>query len=105
MVFIKVEKKEWHQSFLDAGLGFWQNYENIDPTIEAISDDYFKYIDRGTALKLSDKIIFKIWCEPDVNNSKITIEFESREKLILRTIEPALFDSNSELIYCCFAKG
>lgn len=98
IVYIKVENKEWHQFFLDAGCGFWQNYEDIDPTNEANNNDGYNYTDKGTELKLSGKKTVKIWCEPDSNNSQIIIEFESGEKLILRTIEPKFFDSNSELI-------
>ncbi len=98
IVYIKVETKEWHQFFLDAGYGFCQNYEDIDPTNETNNDDGYNYVDKGTEFNLSDRIISKIWCEPDENNSKIIIEFENREKLILRTIEPKLFDTDSELI-------
>jgi hypothetical protein len=98
IVYIKVETKEWHQFFLDAGYGFWQNYEDIDPTDEANSDDEYNYIEKGIEFGLLDKRVNKIWCEPHENNSQIIVEFETKEKLILRTIKPELFDTSSELI-------
>ncbi len=99
LVYIKVENKEWHQFFLDAGCGFWQNYEDIDPAADDATDvDDHNYIDKGVEFGLLGEKISKIWCEPDENNSKIIVEFENRKKLILRTIEPKLFDTNGELV-------
>jgi hypothetical protein len=99
LVYIKVENKEWHQFFLDAGYGFWQNYEDIDPAAGDATDvDDYNYIDKGAEFGLLGEKISRIWCESDENNSKIIVEFENRKKLILRTIEPKLFDTNGELV-------
>lgn len=98
IVYIKVRNREWHQFFLDAGYGFWQNYEDIDPTSEAKNDKVCNYKDKGMEFNLYNKTIAKIWCEPDENSSKIILEFKSGEKLTLRTIEPKIFDTNSEII-------
>ena len=98
IVFIKVENKEWHQFFLDAGYGFWQNYDGIDPTDQTKCDDEFNYIDKTIEFKASGRTVSKIWCEPDKNNCRILIAFENNYMLIMRTIKPDIFDSDSELI-------
>ncbi|MDR6764106.1 hypothetical protein J2Y38_004335 [Flavobacterium sp. 2755] len=92
VIYIKVENNNWHQYFLDAGLGFWQNWDEID------DDDDYNYIDRTNELEIFEKTISRIWCEPQQNNSQIIIQFENNEKLILRTVQPKIFDSKSELI-------
>jgi hypothetical protein len=92
IVYIKVQNKNWHQYFLDAGIGFWQNWDEID------TDDEYNYIDKTDEFELLNKIIDKIWCEPHENNSQITIGFKSNDKLVLRTVKPEIFDSESELI-------
>lgn len=92
VVYIKVENNNWHQYFLDAGLGFWQNWNEID------DDDDYNYIDRTNELEVFEKTISRIWCEPQQNNSQIIIQFENNEKLILRTVQPEIFDSESELL-------
>jgi len=98
LVFIKVENKDWHQFFLDSGYGFWQNYEDIDPTLAANNEDEYNYIDKTLDFKIAGKLIAKIWCEPQGVNCQIRIAFETKEVLILRTIDSNLFDSQSELI-------
>ena len=98
MVFIKVENKEWHQFFLDAGFGFWQNYEDIDPTDETNCDDEYNYIDKSIEFNILDKKVSKIWCEPHENNCQITLDFENNCRLILRTKESKIFDSDCELV-------
>ena len=92
VIFIKVENNNWHQYFLDAGLGFWQSWNEID------YDEYYNYVDKTDEFQLFEKVILKIWCAPQQNNSQIIIEFESNEKLILRTTQPEIFDSETELI-------
>ncbi len=98
MVFIKVENNEWHQFFLDSGYGFWQNYENIDPTLAKNNDDEYNYIEKTLDFNITGKCITKIICEPNEVNSKINIAFETNEHLILRAINPKQFDSKSELV-------
>jgi len=92
IVFLKIESNNWHEYFLDAGLGFWHHCDEID------TDDDYNYIDKTNEYGLLNKVIYKIWCESHENNSQIIIEFKSREKLILRTVKPKIFDSESELV-------
>ena len=95
LVFLKVENRNWHQYFLDAGIGFWENWDTLNDTKD---DDEFSYIDSTDILELRGKIISKIHCRPDLVNSKITIEFDGKEELILRCVNPEVFDSRCELI-------
>jgi len=92
-IYLKVENNNWHQYFLDAGLGFWQNWNEIDYDF-----DNYNYVDKTSSFGLFEKVIHKIWCEQDKNNSQIIIEFESNDKLVLKTINPEKFDSECELI-------
>ena len=94
ILYIKVENHNWHEYFLDAGLVFWRECEEI----ETEEDDTFIYVDKTNELGLFEKVISKIRCKPDQNNSKLIIEFKSGEKLVLQTITPEFFDSESELI-------
>ncbi|WP_163409310.1 hypothetical protein [Flavobacterium ajazii] len=96
IVYLKVENYNWYQYFLDVGIGFWEDWNIIDLEIE--EDDSFNYIDKTLEFNLLEKTISKIWCEPEQNNSRITIVFESGEKLILKTLHPEIFDSESELL-------
>ncbi|KUJ61166.1 hypothetical protein AR687_14650 [Flavobacteriaceae bacterium CRH] len=99
LVYIKVENNNWYQFFLDAGLGFWQSFDEIElEEIEIETDDEYHYPDKTSEFELFNKTIEKIWCETDKSNSQIIIAFENDEKLILRTIEPTIFNSESELI-------
>lgn len=94
IVYIKIENHNFYQYFLDAGIGFWQNWNIIDKD----EDDSYNYIDKTHEFDLFGKIISKIWCEPQKNNSQIIIAFEEGKKLILRTVNPDIFDSECELI-------
>ncbi|WP_281231420.1 hypothetical protein [Flavobacterium gelatinilyticum] len=96
IVYLKVENHNWHQYFLDIGIGFWEDW-NFDE-LEIEEDDSFSYIDKTSEFNLFERTIAKIWCEPEQNNSRITIAFESGEKLILKTTDPETFDSESLLL-------
>lgn len=96
LVYIKMQDQNWQQYFLDAGIGFWQNYENINPWDEV--DENYRLIDKALEFGIKHKKVQKIWCEPHENNSQIIIELDSNERLILKTLAPEIFDSNSELI-------
>ena len=95
LIYIKVKNRNWHQYFLDAGIGFWENWDELE---DIEDDDNFKYVDVTEKLNLKGKLIIKIHCSPDLNNSRIVIEFENNEKLILKCINPEIFDSECELI-------
>lgn len=99
MVYIKVKNKEWHQFFLDVGYCFWQNYEDIDPTDEQNIEQEYTYVNKSIEWKLLDATITKIYCVPEQNNCRITIEFDNKKMFILKTIEPQIFDSNCELLF------
>ncbi len=93
IIYLKVEDRNWHQFFLDAGCGFWENWDEIDT-----SDDSYDFIDCTDKFDLKGKIISRIFCKPDQNNSRITLKLENSMKLILRCKDPSVFDSDSELI-------
>jgi len=93
LIYIKVENRNWHQFFLDAGIGFWENWDEID-----IEDDSYNFIDSTDKFDLKHKVINRIYCKPDLNNSRITLELKNNAKLILKCKEPKVFDSDCELI-------
>ncbi|WP_430413180.1 hypothetical protein [Kordia sp.] len=93
LIYIKVENRNWHQFFLDAGIGFWENWDEID-----IEDDSYDFIDFTDKFDLKNKVINRIFCKKDLNNSRIILELKSNEKLILKCKEPNIFDSDCELI-------
>ena len=95
LVYIKVENRNWHQYFLDAGIGFWENWDDL---IDVDDDGEFKHIDSTDKFKLRGKGISKVYCTKDSKNSKIVIEFSDKEKLILKCINPEILDSECELI-------
>lgn len=95
IVYLKVENRNWHQYFLDAGIGFWENWDEL---IDVEDDVDYKHIDSTDKFKLRGKRIAKIYCKPDSKNSKIVIEFDNQDELILRCVDPKIFDSEYELI-------
>ncbi|MBW1296327.1 hypothetical protein [Aquimarina litoralis] len=95
LVYIKVKNRNWHQYFLDAGIGFWENWDEL---IDVEDDEEFKHLDYTDKLKLKGKRISKIYCTKDLKNSRIVIEFKNKEKLILKCVNPEILDSQCELI-------
>lgn len=93
LIYIKVENRNWHQFFLDAGIGFCENWDEID-----IEDDSYDFIDSTDKFNLKYKVINRIYCKPDLNNSRITLELKNNAKLILKCKDPKVFDSDCELI-------
>ncbi|MDH7447822.1 hypothetical protein [Aquimarina sp. 2201CG14-23] len=93
IIHIKVKNRNWHQYFLDAGYGFWENWDEIDT-----EDDSYHFIDCTDKFDLKDQIVSRIFCKPDLNNSRITLELKNNTKLILKCKEPNVFDSDCELI-------
>jgi len=75
------------------GFGVWENWDKLDT-----KDDNYSYVEYTNKFELSDKKILRIHCEPDGINCQIIVEFENNEKLILRTKEPELLETTSELI-------
>ncbi len=95
-VFLKMENRNWHNYFLDAGIGFWENWDTPPPIEE--SDEDTLYVDYTEKWALSGKRIEKVYCTKDQNNSKIVIELENKEELVLKCICPEIFDSAYDLI-------
>ncbi len=95
LIYLKVENRNWHQYFLGAGIGFWENWDELE---DIEDDEQFKYIDSTEKLNLNGKHIYKISCTTDSNNSQIVIELENKEKLILKCVNPEIFDSECVLI-------
>jgi len=69
LIYLKVENKNWHQYFLDAGIGFWENWDELD---DIENDEHFDYIDSTEELKLNKKRILKIYCVRNGELIKIT---------------------------------
>ena len=89
LVYIKAEDQAWQQFFLDAGIGFWENWGEID-----LDDPSFLYIDFANEFKIGHKTIYAIYCQ----DSRITIEFITNEKIVLRYVDPADIESECELV-------
>ncbi len=94
LAYIKVENHNWQQFFLDAGIGFWEEWDDI----ELDDDPTFQHWDKAVEFGLIGKRIQRIHCEPDQLNSRIIIAFEHGLSVILRTVEPTIFDGISELV-------
>ncbi len=93
-VRIKIKNGNWYQYFLDAGIGFFESWNELDE----IDDEKYADLDKTYEFKLYQKKISRIYCMKDFNNSKIIIEFGKEEKLILKCKNLKLFDSECELI-------
>ncbi len=96
LVYLKVENNNWHQYFLDAGIGFWESWDELIDFED--EDDETKYIDSTDRYGVRGKEISKIYCTKNLNNSRIVIEFSDAEKLILKYTDSEDFDSACELI-------
>lgn len=92
IVYLKVEGKNWHQFFLDAGIGFWESWETFE------KDEDYTYLDLTDKFALRGNKILAIYCCSDCHNSRIVLKIEGEKKLILKCIDPTIFDSSCELI-------
>lgn len=95
IVYLKVKNESWHQFFLDAGYGIWENWGEID------KDDFYDLIDYTNEFGVKHKIVKRIYCETDLKNSRIIVLLESGERLILKCINPEIEESDCELILDC----
>lgn len=95
IIYLKVENRNWHQYFLDAGIGFWENWDTLN---DVEDDEHYTYIDATEKLNLKGKQISKIECTKDVENAKIVVELENDEQLILKCVNPEVFDADCEFI-------
>ena len=95
LVYLKAENTNWQNYFLDVGIAFWENWEDVD-NMEDCED--FIYEDVTKSMELQQQTISKIYAEPDGNNSKIIIELKNQSQLVLQCKHPEINDSNCELI-------
>ena len=99
-VFLKVKNWNWQKYFLDAGAGFWVDTEKSDYNdLDDIEDDEnFVFKDYTKKLKVEESVISKIYCEPNDENCQIIIELENCKKIILKSINSKIFDSEIEIV-------
>lgn len=99
-VLLKVKNWNWQKYFLDAGAGFWIDTEKSDYNdLDDIEDDEnFVFKDYTKELKVEESVISKIYCEPNDENCQIIIELENCKKIILRSINSKIFDSEIEIV-------
>ncbi|MFK7937235.1 MAG: hypothetical protein AB8G22_27215 [Saprospiraceae bacterium] len=96
IVFIKVEGKNWHQYFLDAGMGFWEDWDIA--IVEDESDESYEYLDLTEQYAVRNQVISGVMCKKDQNNSKIVIALTDKSQLVLRCRNAHEFDSACELV-------
>ena len=99
-VYLKVKNWNWQKYFLDAGAGFWEDTEKSDYNdLDDVEDDEnFVFKDYTKKLKVEESVISKIYCEPNDENCQIIIELENYKKIILRSINSKIFDSEIEIL-------
>ncbi|MBF7091183.1 hypothetical protein IUY40_06490 [Flavobacterium sp. ALJ2] len=93
IVFIKIKGKNWHRFFLDAGYGFWENWEEEELDKEEWAEDEVVYVDYIEKYNIKNKSIDSVFCKED----KITIQFKNKDQFVLQTITLSDMDSSSEI--------
>lgn len=97
-VYIKIFENNWQKYFLDAGAGFWEDTKITDYNeLEDIENDK-NFVVNDYTEKIKNKVISKIYCEPNNENCRIIIELGTEERLILRCKDSKQFDSDCEII-------
>lgn len=98
-IYLKIYENNWQKYYLDAGAGFWEDTETKEyENLADIEDcENFAYKDYSKELNVKDKIIHKIYCEPNNENCQIIIEFKN-ERIILRCIDSKIFESDCEIV-------
>lgn len=92
IVYVQTATGFWFRFFLDAGIGFLECYGAPE------EDEEYRFVDFMNTFNLHGAIIKQLVCLPDGKNSRIVLQFNSTEQLVLRTTEPDVFDSNVELL-------
>lgn len=95
LMLLKPEGRPWQKLFLDAGLGFWQQWPDLDLS-EYDDDGTYRRVDYMDLFSLHPATIREIECEPVGEDlaSRILIRLTSGE-LELRPEDPAVLDSPS----------
>lgn len=88
LIYLKTKNRTWQKYFLDAGLGFWEDWGDIE------YDDDDKIIDYGAMFNLTGHLIKSITCR----DGNIVIEFDNGDKFILQLIDPEKDDTAGEVI-------
>jgi len=95
VVFLKPSARPWQKIFLDAGLGFWEEWE--EPVFEAYED--VPCVDYGARLGLiGARIVGAAGVCDGPGGSRIVIQLASG-RLELRPTQPVDLESDSEVIY------
>ena len=99
-VLLKVYEVNWQKYFLDAGAGFWYDTETKDyQMIDCIEEhDYYFTTDYTEKFNIKNNIIRKAFCEPNDKNSRIILELENGERIVLRCKNSKIFDDDCEIL-------
>lgn len=88
LVNLKATKHSWQRFFIDAGIGFWEDWGHlIDDT-----DEESRFVDYAALYQLKGQSISSIQCQQAI----FTITFESGVKLVLKSIDDSI-DSDTEI--------
>lgn len=95
LMLLKPEGRPWQKLFLDAGLGFWQEWPDLDLS-DYGDDSTCRRVDYMDLFSLQSATIREIVCEPVGEDlaSRILLRLSSGE-LELRPEDPAVLDSPS----------
>lgn len=88
LVYIQAEGTGWHQYFLDVCFGVWENWGEIE------KDEAYNHVDYAIFFDVEGQMISSVYCK----DNEITIEFESKEKLVLKYLDPEDWDGETEMI-------
>ena len=87
LVYLKTERGDWYRFFLDAGLAFWEEGEDLVNEI----DENTREVDYAETYKLRNNCIKKIKCV----NSTVIISFAEEKEFILKFKDETDIDSDS----------
>ena len=85
--------------FLDAGMGFWEEWSAPDPGKDFAE---MRCVDYGKLFGLEGETIKSVNCTADVDArtlSRFSVEFASGAQLILKYADPNNMESGTELIF------
>ena len=97
MVFLKLAGLPWQRFYLEAGLGFWDEYSEV-----ATFEDYagMTRTDVGQRFDIVGKRVERAECLADRPHhaSRVVLELEAG-RVELRLVAPTDFESDAELVY------
>lgn len=97
MMFLKVRGRPWQRFFLDAGIGFWEEWSEAD----AFRDyEDLRTVDYGARFQVLGDRILRVSCRPETpaEPARIVVALGSGE-IQLRRVDPADPTSDSELTF------